>query len=320
MKKHYFAIVLAVCLIAACAGRDEQKVGSKNDPLKLAFMPSPERTFKDDGIKIIENELKKESGLFIDGIRSDNFISIIEGMSDRKIDVAFLNSLGYILAHDFGEATAFLQFKGEDGQMFYRSALIARTGSDIKQLSDLNGKVVAFTNPYSMSGYLMPLADLMKNNIVPKEKIFLNDYEAVVDAVYNGTVDAGAIYYAEHDPDGRIHDARVKLVDKYKDMVDKVSVIYKSGPIPTTPIVYRKGLSEELIKKISAAFESASHKPDFIAALNMLYGATGFVPADEKNFEPVRQVLKELNKDIKEVVPGAVNYYKKHMWDTVPDR
>jgi phosphonate transport system substrate-binding protein len=164
----------------------------------------------------------------------------------------------------------------------------------------------------------MPLAVFAANNVSPVRTTFAGGSSDVVEAVYNGSIDAGAIYYAEREPDGRIHDARLNLVSKHKDMLDKVEIIYISDPIPTTPIVFRAGLNPTIKDKIANAFSKFNADLVVIGALNKLYGATGVLPADDKRYDAIRDMLKKLGKDVTEVVPGAVNFYKTHLWDVVP--
>lgn len=321
MKKIVFLMLTVLVVISgckACQTRDESKIGTEKIPLKIGFMPAPEKGIMEANVKTIIDEISKESGLKIEPVIAKDYMSLIDGLSSKTIDVAFINSLGYLLAHDFCKAEALFQLKGEDGRMVYNSAVIAGVNSGVKTINDITGKSFTYSDPFSLTGYLIPLSVFTENKIVPSSTTFAGGYSDVVELVYNGKAAAGAIYYAEHDPDGRIHDARVKLVNKYNDMLDKVLIIFKSDPVPTTPITFRKDLNAGVKDKIVKAFERSSVNPSVISALNKLYGATGIMLADPKNYDKIRDVLKKLGKDVKEVVPGAVEFYKKHFWDVVP--
>lgn len=311
-------IVLSMVSCKACKFRDESKVGTGSVPLKLAFMPAPVEDEVKAGAKLVVDDLSRASGLKIELVIAKKYMAVIDGLASRTIDVAFINSLGYLLSHDWSGTEALFQLKGEDGKNVYKTAIIVRADSGIKTMKDINGRSFAFTDPYSMSGYLMPLYLFNENGVKPAKTVFAGGSSEVVEMVYSGKVDAGAIYYAEHDPDGRIHDARAKLVDKYPDMVDKVAIIALSPPIPTTPVVFRKGLMPDVVKKLEGAFIALNQDQEAIGLLYKMYGATGILKADEKSYDGIRDILKELGKELKEVVPGAVDFYKTHVWEVAP--
>jgi phosphonate transport system substrate-binding protein len=321
MKKILVSLAIFTLAFGGCKAfksRDEKNIGSQNVPLKMAFMPAPDKNVvKENAVKFAD-KLSKAANFAVEPVISPNYVSIIDGLGSKQIDVALLNSLGYLLARDWSGAEAVLQFKGEDGKSVYKTAIITRTDSGIASISDLNGKTFAYTDPYSMSGYLMPLSTFEKNGIKPVNTIFAGGFLEVVEMVYNGRVDAGAIYFCDHDPDGRIHDARVKLVDKYPDMIDKVGVIHVSDPFPTSPIVFRKDLLPEVKEKLVNAFKGLGEDKEAIGFLGM-YGTTGFLPTNQENYNVITDALKELGKDIKEVVPGSLDFYRKHVWEHVPE-
>lgn len=311
-------IVLSMVSCKSCKFREESKVGTESVPLKLAFMPAPVEDEVKAGARSVVDDLSKASGLKIELAVVKNYMAIIDGLASRTIDVAFINSLGYLLSHDWSGTKAVFQLKGEDGKNIYKTAIIARADSGIKTMKDINGRSFAFTDPYSMSGYLMPLYLLSENDVKPAKTVLAGGSSEVVEMVYSGQIDAGAIYYAEHDPDGRIHDARVKLVGKYPDMVDQVAIIALSPPIPTTPIVFRKGLMPDVVKKLEGAFGALNTDQEAIGLLYKMYGAKGILKADEKSYDGIRDILKKLGKNTEEVVPGAVDFYKTHVWDVAP--
>lgn len=324
MDKRHLPVVLAIAfalMVSPTACKKDRNVGlgSVDNPIKIAFMPAPDKGIMEENTATIAKEMEKFSGLSVEPIIARNFISIIDGLASKKMDVAFTNSLGYLLARDWGKAEAALQIRGVDGKMVYKTAIITRKDSGIKSLEDLNGKGFAYTDPYSMSGYLMPLYMFTEKGIKPTSTLFAGGYSEVVEGVYNGGVDAGAIYYCERDPYGRINDAREKLIPKYSDMLDKVIVIALSEPIPTTPIVFRRGLPEDVKTKLVQAFKRLGNDPKGIAAVGKLYGATGFEHADEESYNQIREILKKLGKEAQEVVPGGVTFYRKHLWDYAPE-
>lgn len=323
MKKMRISIVLALAALllistASCHGDSDKDLGSARDPLKVGFMPAPDESITKENAEIVTKRLERLGVLTAEPVVADDYITLIDGLASKSIDVAFINSLGYLLARDWGKAKAEFQFKGADGKTEYRTAIITRSDSGIGSLKDLNGRSFAYTDPYSMSGYLMPLALLTEKGIRPSSTTFAGSFNDLIEDVYNGRVDAGAIYYCERDPYGRIYDARAQLVEKYNDMIDRVVIIELTDATPTTPIVFRRGLPPELEKELKTAFGRLGKDPEAMAALNKLYGATGIVVASDEGYNKIEDVLKKLGKETKEVVPGAVTFYQKHFWGHAP--
>ncbi len=312
------SLIFAFAGCRACKVRDEAMIGSQKAPLKVGFMPSAEKGVMDASSKIITDELAKNSGLIIEPVLAKNYVELVDGLASKKIDVAFINPLGSLLAQDWAKAEPAFQLLEENGKMNYRSAIIARNDSGIKAIEDLNGRTFVYSDPYSMAGYLMPLYVFTDKKIAPKLTTFAGSYSDVVEQVYSGKADAGAIYFLERDPDGRIHDGRVKLVNKYPDMIDKVSVIFTSDLIPSPPVVFRYDLNPALKEKMKRSLGLIGLEPNVVSALGAMYDSRGLAVANTADFDKIRDVLKKLGKNIEEVVPGAVEFYRKHLWDVAP--
>ena len=320
-----FKKLLVITLVAvvglsftSCKNR-EKNLGSEENPFIISFMPSAEKAVMEKQSTVIASKLSKASGLNFKASLAPNYITIIDGLGSKKIDVAFINSLGYLLAREWCGAEAKLQLVGIDGKMFYQSAIIAGADSGIKTLDDISGKSFAYTDPYSMAGYLLPLDLFTDKHISPSSTSFVEGYSEVVDLVYNGKMAAGAVYYHKPDPYGRINDARAKLVSKYNDMLEKVHIITTTGEIPNPPVVFRKELKPEVAKKLNDALLKLSEDPEILAALEAMYDARAFAPVDNKSFDQITETLKKLGKEVKEVVPGGVTFFQKHIWEHVPE-
>jgi phosphonate transport system substrate-binding protein len=93
------------------------------------------------------------------------------------------------------------------GSETYRSVIFARAGSGLESVADLAGKMIAFGEPFSTSGFLMPKAALASTGLrldnyedaaasIPPDRVgyvFSNDAENTLFWVLKGKVDAGAV-------------------------------------------------------------------------------------------------------------------------------
>ena len=137
-----------------------------------------------------------------------------------KIDLAFICSGPYVTGKDiYGfEALAVPQIRGKH---FYRSYLIVHKDSSYHQLSDLRGKVFAFTDPDSNTGKLVPTYWLAQRGETPNiffdKTIYTYSHDNSIMAVATALVDAASVheqiweYYNDRDP---VYTSQTRIIKK----------------------------------------------------------------------------------------------------------
>jgi len=142
--------------------------------------------------------LEKRIGMPIKVFTATDYTGVIEAMRKKRIDIAWFGPLSYFLAEEEAGAEAFaVGVRKSTGKSSYRSCFIVPADSTIKTLNDLKGKSVAFVDPASTSGGLVP-AYLIKKETGKMPRNFFGKFtyagshDAVVMAVKNKTIDAGA--------------------------------------------------------------------------------------------------------------------------------
>lgn len=271
------------------------KLGSRRNPIKVSMVPSQDATKILTGMQPLSKCLEKETGYFFDVNVPNNFIVVVEGMGAKRVDIAFLNTFGYLLAHQRFGAEAMLKMS-RNGETTYKAQIIVRTDSPIKKLSDLNGKRVAYVDPASTSGYILPKMLFMKHDVKPKEEVFAGKHDSVVTMVYQGKqVDAGATFYSPP-IDGAPQDARKHVKTQFPDVLEKVRILELSEAIPNDPIVVRKDLSKEMKDKVKTGMEKCvkTNKDAFMAINN----SDGLAPVLDKDYDTVRKTVQALKMDL----------------------
>lgn len=293
-------LLAVVCLIAlsvfACT-RKRAEVGSEQNPVKLYFVPSVDVKVLEDSSKKTKEFLEKETGYKFEVAIPQSYIAVVEAFGTDRVDVAALNSYSYYKAHTKYKAEAKLMVL-RHGSTTYQSQFIVKSGSPIKSLADLKGKKVAFVDPSSASGYLLPLKMLRDRGVTPGETVFAMKHDNVVSMVYNGQVDAGATFYTPP-TNGELEDARRLVKTQYPDVEEKVKILELSTPIPNDPIVFRANLPEEIKQKIVDAFLKFVATEDGKKAFKAIYGVDAFKPATDADYSSILELGKiseELNK------------------------
>ncbi|NBO38066.1 phosphate/phosphite/phosphonate ABC transporter substrate-binding protein [bacterium] len=283
-----------VALISTVAHAEEPKLGTRKNPLKLVMVPSSDSTKILSSMKPVAQCLEKETGLTFDISVPNSYIVAIEGMGSKKVDIAFLPTFGYLLAHEKFGAEAILK-ASRHGETTYRAAILTRTDRNIKSLNDLNGKKIAYVDPASTSGYILPKKLFMDSKIKPGQEVFQGKHDAVVTAVYQGQVDAGAVYY-NAPVAGKIKDARERVKTQFPDIEDKVKILTLTEDIPNDPIVIRKEVPADSKTKVTKAFQTCVAKlPDAFAGIN---NSDAFAAVKDSDYDGLRKTVKLLGINV----------------------
>jgi phosphonate transport system substrate-binding protein len=225
---------------------------------------------------------------------------VVEAIGSNRADVASINTFGYILAHEKYGAQARLTVI-RHGSATYQAQIIAKEGGGVSKLSDISGKKMAFVDPASTSGFLLPKKLFADKGVKPSQEVFAMKHDAVVSMVYQGQVDAGATFYSPSS-EGEIQDARRLVKTQYPDVEKKIKIIELTEPIPNDPIVFRKDLPEEMKTKLIDAFEKYVSTPEGKETFNKVYGVTELKRSTDADYDNVRAMLKSLGKSAEELV------------------
>lgn len=179
----------------------------------------------------------------------DRPVEVIIPLSAAVINEGFANGtidIGYLSANDLINAkNAELLLVGEiNGQTTYKSYWLALNDKPYEKVEDLRGKKIAFASKTSTSGFIIPLWDLRRKNLVsdkndPEEffgkgNVFYGTgYVSAVEKVLNGEAEAAAVSYYVLDEDKHLS----------AEQRSKLKKIAEQGDVPTHIIAVRKSLS-----------------------------------------------------------------------------
>jgi phosphonate transport system substrate-binding protein len=281
------AVLLSWHFFVGGCGDSRQSV----NVLRVGFVPS------EDAQQVIQNAqpiveiLQKELAMEVHPFVATDYTGVIEALRANKLDIAFLTPASYVLAKN--EANVKVVLKSErEGSPYYYAAIITRADSGIETLEHLRGRRFAFGDPLSTSANVFPRKMLRDHGIDPvrdfKQILYAGGHDAVVLAVLNGKVDAGATY--ANSPDNR----DTAWVRYLKDPADqkKIRAIAFSEAIPADNLVINGNLDDRLAKKIEAVFLELSRDPKGKQTFRELYHIDGFVPATDKDYDAVREAFK----------------------------
>lgn len=270
-----------------------QSLGSSERPIIIALVPGQDVQKLMNNGRVLEDHLRNKLKLEFKVLVPQSFVAVVESLGTERVDMAVMNSFGYVLAHEKYGAQAFLMgaFKGRNE---YWGQIIARNDGP-KTMQELNGKTFAFVDPASTSGYLLAEKALRDEKIKLKEYIFAGKHDSVVSMVYQGRVAAGATYHTLPD-NGVPQDARKLVATQYPDVWEKVKILKITGPIPNDPVVFRKDFPVDIRQKITSEMKAFVKLAQGKDTMMNLYHIDDLIDAKNSDWDPLRKILKDINK------------------------
>ena len=219
-----------------------------------------------------EEYLEKELGVEVEIFTAGSYDGVIQAIAADQIEFAFFGSSSYAAAYTGteGGVEPLLSRLQNDGSTGYYSIIVTRCDSGLTDLASLEGKVLAFADPDSTSGYAVPYFNLAKE-VEPSSYFsatpFSGAHEAGVLGVVNGTFDAAATYMT-NETNGIIP----RMVTK--GILDEgvACPIWQSPEITSGPFTARANLPEGLKADMKQAVMDIVEK-DNAAFVEMTGGA-----------------------------------------------
>ena len=265
------------------------KVNAEIKKFNMVFVPASEKGDENDYKGLVEI-VNKLTGFEINFIKVTDYNAAVEAMRADRAQIAWYGGKTYIKAAELASAEAFAAgVRPGEKDAGYFSYFVVRKDSDIKEFTDLEGKVLSLNSIGSTSGDLIPQVELAKINLSTTDK---SDFKNVF---YAGSHDACLLAVLNRQADvcgmsSRNYEAR--LADKtFKK--DDVRIIHKSDRVPPPPLSYSKKIPLEDRKKIKKAVLDA-HKHGEIGG----YGGkmSHYISVTDSDYDVLRNVVKLLNK------------------------
>jgi phosphonate transport system substrate-binding protein len=289
MKKTLFLIFAFLLAVSLCfaTGTKEAELGTEENPIIWAFVPSGEMERVAAGAQSVADLLHDKTGLYFTTNVATEYAGVIEALSSDppEAQMASLATFAYVLAADRGVAEAALVAL-RFGTPTYNGQIIVRADSGISSVAELKGKSFGRPDPISTSGWIIPMLTMRAAGINPEtdldEIVDAGSHDSVVAAVYNGDIDAGATYM----------DARTRIEEDHPDVMEKVVVIEVTADIPNDGVQFSPVVPDDMREKIVAALLEIAQTEEGKDALKTAYQWSGLEKHGDTFYDPFRQVLQ----------------------------
>jgi phosphate/phosphite/phosphonate ABC transporter binding protein len=287
-------------------------LGSKENPLVVALPPStrPQGDVLNAGTALT-SLLKKQTGYDFVSVIPPSEMELVKGFGSGDADIGALSPFAYLLASDEENVEAAFA-REQDGQIFYGAEFIAPAGpkylsywdpvqkANVAQastaLAQFANKKPCWTDPYSPSGYVVPLGTLKEAGVTTREPAFLAGHPAVVRAVYAGGIcDFGGTYV-----DAVLYPG---LEDALPDVTKRIAVIWRiPAIIPYETLVFSRDLPVEMRRLLTRTFVDLMQTPDGKTAIQTLYGFSAMQVANDGQYADFRAVVHASGLDLRALV------------------
>ena len=176
------------------------------------------------------------------------------------------------------------------GAALYRSHLIVPSGDrTTERVTDLRGRVFAYSDPLSNSGFLVPRAEIAASGADPasffRRTFFTFSHRKVVDAVRTGLADSGAV-------DGYVWDT---MAVQQPAAVAGLRVAWRSAPHGFPPVLARRNWSAAEQRQLGDALRAMPAWPEGRAVLERL-NIEGFEEPRAGQFDSIRALQRQTER------------------------
>lgn len=245
----------------------------------------------------------KKTGIEVRPYIGTSYSDLIEKIAQKKIDIAFLSALSYVEAESQVGLKVLLKKVWDRG--YYYSVVLADSKSKIHNLKDLKGKRLALVDKKSASGYLYPLMAISKAGLRAPEDfkslVYTGSHDQSVHALKVNAVDAIAVF--SNDPKGK-NSAWTQHQGKLSD----VRPIWASAAIPNDPLCVRNDfyeLNPKLTHDFMFGLIELNEDPQLGEEFRRLLGVKSLMMATSGQYEPVREMHREIQKVLKSISQEA---------------
>lgn len=249
-----------------------------------------------DRFQPLADYFEEQLGVEMQIQQANDYAAVVQALTAGHIHLARLGGSSYAAGWiDSDGGIEPLVVPAElDGELGYHSVLIVRADSDYQSLDDLQGRSLAWADPNSTSGYLVPMVSLREDGIEPDEffgnTVFSGGHEQSVIGVLNGSLDSAFTWTSKGDNTGQLR----MMMDR--GMLDRedIRVIWESPLIPNPLYAVPGELPEDMKQDISDFFLSLHEERPDLADAAASGRTSGFVVATHEMYQPVLSAVQEL--------------------------
>lgn len=302
MKKSIACVLLSAMVAfgsfaAGCGGNSQE---AEKKTFTIAYAPNESTTDSADARSTLAKDLGKVINMEVKEIQASDYTAIIEALRTGKADMAYMGALAVAMGAERAGVTPIVMKapNGDKAQAVYHSVFVTqKNNSEINSIKDFKGKTIAFVDPDSTSGNLVPTSEIMKafpDLHLTNEKIHTNGefFEAVS---FSGKHQAGLQAVIKGDVDIVPISDQIMASEFKNGNADEnaVKVVHSSAAIPAEAMVVSKTVNEDLKKTLTKFLVEYNNKDYFDKVIKK--ADARFVECSMEDYQPIVELNKNIN-------------------------
>ena len=302
MKKSIACVLLSAMVAfgsfaAGCGGNSQQ---AEKKTFTIAYAPNESTTDSTDARSTLAKDLGKVINMDVKEIQASDYTAIIEALRTGKADMAYMGALAVAMGAERAGVTPIVMKapNGDKAQAVYHSVFVTqKDNSEINSIKDFKGKTIAFVDPDSTSGNLVPTSEIMKafpDLHLTNEKIHTNGefFEAVS---FSGKHQAGLQAVIKGDVDIVPISDQIMASEFKNGNADEnaVKIVHSSAAIPAEAMVVSKTVNEDLKKTLTKFLVEYNNKDYFDKVIKK--ADARFVECSMEDYQPIVELNKNIN-------------------------
>lgn len=302
MKKGIACVLLSAMVAfgsfaAGCGGNSQE---AEKKTFTIAYAPNESTTDSTDARSTLAKDLGKVINMEVKEIQASDYTAIIEALRTGKADMAYMGALAVAMGAERAGVTPIVMKapNGDKAQAVYHSVFITqKNNSEINSIKDFKGKTIAFVDPDSTSGNLVPTSEIMKafpDLHLTNEKIHTNGefFEAVS---FSGKHQAGLQAVIKGDVDIVPISDQIMASEFKNGNADEnaVKVVHSSAAIPAEAMVVSKTVNEDMKKTLTKFLVEYNNKDYFDKVIKK--ADARFVECSMEDYQPIVELNKNIN-------------------------
>lgn len=257
-------------------------VSGVESPLVFMVLPVESPTAMYESFLPLARYLEKKLNRRVNLVVARSGDTALKDMQQGKIDMAYICSVFYVIAHDnYGYVP--LARSVEKDRREERGVILVKGDSDIKEINDLNGRSLALGSRYCASSNLLQRF-MLKQAGLREEDLFMIDIvghnRRAILSVMSGLHDAAGVTES--------------VADEYKGM--GLRYIAVSPPSPTFVFAVKFSMPSALKARTKEILTGMSRtKTGDLKVLNSISSEfSGFEAVDDSEYNTVRELIKKV--------------------------
>lgn len=302
MKKGIACVLLSAMVAfgsfaAGCGGNSQE---AEKKTFTIAYAPNESTTDSTDARSTLAKDLGKVINMEVKEIQASDYTAIIEALRTGKADMAYMGALAVAMGAERAGVTPIVMKapNGDKAQAVYHSVFVTqKDNNEINSIKDFKGKTIAFVDPDSTSGNLVPTSEIMKafpDLHLTNEKIHTNGefFEAVS---FSGKHQAGLQAVIKGDVDIVPISDQIMASELKNGNADEnaVKVVHSSAAIPAEAMVVSKTVNEDLKKTLTKFLVEYNNKDYFDKVIKK--ADARFVECSMEDYQPIVELNKNIN-------------------------